>query len=176
MFAPRRVRLKNGWVAVIRRGDADDAAALIANVNAVGAEGIYILVERLDKTLDQEREWITKFDGENSLLVVATVDGVLLGAMDIERQPFEKTRHLAGLGIAIQKAGRGVGLGRAMMEAGIEWAQSRGVKKLTLSVFDSNEPAKALYQSFGFIEEGRLKGHVVLRGTPVDLVMMARWL
>jgi ribosomal protein S18 acetylase RimI-like enzyme len=176
MFAPRRVRLKNGWVAVIRRGETSDAEGLIANVNSVGGEGIYILVERLDTTPDQERDWIAKFDGENSLLLVATVDGILLGALDIDRQPFEKTKHLAGLGIAIQKEARGVGLGHAMTEAGIVWARSRGVKKLSLSVFDSNEPAKALYRSLGFIEEGKLKGHVVLRGTPVDLVLMALWL
>ena len=176
MFAPRRVRLKNGWVAVIRRGEQGDAEGLIANVNAVGAEGIYILTERLDKTPDQERDWIAKFDGENSLLIVATVDGVFLGSMDIARAPFEKTKHLAELGIAIRDAGRGVGLGRAMMEMGIEWARSHGVKKLALHVYDTNERAKALYQSLGFIEEGKLKGHVVLRGVPVDVVMMALWL
>jgi ribosomal protein S18 acetylase RimI-like enzyme len=176
MFAPHEVRLKDGRLAVIRRATLDDAEGLIANVNAVGAEGIYILVERLDKTLEQEREWIAMFGEQDRLLLVATVDGALVGAMDLTRERFEKTRHLAGAGIALQEAGRGVGLGRALMEDGIEWARAQGVRKLTLSVFDNNDRAKALYRKLGFVEEGKLKEHVVLQGVPVDLVMMALWL
>jgi RimJ/RimL family protein N-acetyltransferase len=51
-------------------------------------------------------------------------------------------------------------VGTALVIAAIEWAQARGLHKLTLSVFPHNEAAIALYRKFGFVEEGRLIKHI----------------
>ncbi len=59
------------------------------------------------------------------------------------------------------------------MRAGIEWARDVGVRRLKLGVFETNERALALYRKLGFVEEGRLKGEVVLDGKPVDEILMA---
>jgi RimJ/RimL family protein N-acetyltransferase len=55
---------------------------------------------------------------------------------------------------------RGQGVGTALVAAAIDWAQARGLHKLTLSVFPQNEAAVALYRKFGFVEEGRRSKHI----------------
>ncbi len=176
MALPHEVALKDGRRVRIRRAVAKDAPQLLAHVNSVGAEKVFIQTERVDRTLEQERDWIKGFDGLSALLLVATHDGKVVGSADVRRGTQTKNAHVAELGIALQKAVRGQGLGRAMMEESITWARSAGVRKLFLGVFGTNEGAIALYRRLGFAEEGRLRGQVILRGALDDLVLMSLWL
>jgi RimJ/RimL family protein N-acetyltransferase len=48
-----------------------------------------------------------------------------------------------------------------------------GVTKLELHVFPYNEPAIALYESFGFVKEGYRRGHYRRGSELVDAVLMA---
>ena len=50
---------------------------------------------------------------------------------------------------------RGRGVGSALLASAIESARAHGLHKVSLSVFAHNERAIALYQKFGFVEEGR---------------------
>lgn len=176
MPLPLTFQMKDGRSALIRRAYPGDAAALIDHVNGVAAEEIFIQTERANKTEDQERDWISGFDGQSSILIVAVVDGRLVGAADFSKGQQAKNAHVAELGIALAKEVRGLGLGRAIMEVGIDWARSAQVRKLFLGVFSTNDRAIGLYRDLGFQEEGRLRGQVILRGTPADLLLMSRWL
>jgi len=176
MFRPQRVKLKDGRAALLRRPRPADAHALIATINAIGAEKVLIMTERLGMTVAQERRFLRSIDPRKVLYLVAEVGGRVVGSADFARGRFSKDAHTVHLGIAIRKEYRGLGIGKAMMEAGIGWARSLGVRKLTLAVFETNEAAIALYRQLGFAEEARLKGQVILRGQPVDEVLMARWL
>lgn len=175
-FRPRRVLLKDGRTALIRRAVPRDANAVIAHVNAIGAEEVHIMTERMLKTPTEERAVLRRSDGKSSLYLVALIGGEIVGTADIGRGRQAKNRHTASLGIALRVDARGVGLGKALMETMIEWARSAGIRKLTLGVFASNSPALALYRKLGFHPEGRLKGQVILRGKPVDELLMALWL
>ncbi len=58
--------------------------------------------------------------------------------------------------------GRGVGWGRAMLTAALDWARANassplGVRRVELGVLASNPGAAALYRSVGFVEEGRYR-------------------
>jgi RimJ/RimL family protein N-acetyltransferase len=176
VFKPSRVALKDGRTATIRRAAPRDAGGVIAHVNAIGAEGIYIHTERLRLSLNEERAVFRKADGKSSLYIVAVIGGTIVGTADIKRGGLSKNRHTANLGIALRKDARGVGLGLAMMQVMIRWAQSVGVRKLTLAVFASNTRAIGLYRGLGFTQEGRLRKQVILRGKAVDELLMARWL
>ncbi len=176
MIRPRTVVLRDGRRALIRRAKPRDAEALIAHVNAIGAEGIYIMAEKLTLNPKEERAILRKADGESGVFIVAVVDGEIVGSADSSRGQWLKDRHVASLGIALQKDARGIGLGMAMMQTVITWARSVGIRKLTLGVFATNKPALALYRRLGFKQEGRMKGQVILRGKPVDEVHMALWL
>ena len=176
MHHARAVVLRDGSEATVRSATVDDAGALLAHVNEIGAEEVYILTERSSKSLDEERAWIASYDGQRGQLFVATIGGELVGSADISRGRWAKDRHVAHLGIALQRRARGKGLGRALMQACLDWARAAGVRKVTLGVFATNERARRLYQSLGFVEEARLRGAVVLQGALVDDLVMSLWL
>jgi GNAT superfamily N-acetyltransferase len=50
----------------------------------------------------------------------------------------------------VQEAARGTGLGRALVAAALERARERGARRVELDCNEANEPAQALYASFGF--------------------------
>jgi RimJ/RimL family protein N-acetyltransferase len=88
--------------------------------------------------------------------LVAVADGELVGELRVEPTPFGYGE--IGMMVAADRRGRGVGT--ALVAAAIEWARSRGLHKLTLSVFPHNEAAIALYRKFGFAEDGRRIRHI----------------
>lgn len=57
-------------------------------------------------------------------------------------------------GLAVAPDHRGSGIGRALLDDGIEVAQRLGCRGLELDVEEKNEPALALYRSSGFVGAG----------------------
>jgi RimJ/RimL family protein N-acetyltransferase len=170
-----RVDLRDGRRALLRPAVRSDAEALLANINAIGAEGVYLMTERLALTPEEERRKLLEFDGSRGLYLVAEIDGRLVGSATFARGAQVKNAHTASVGVAILEEARGVGLGAALLRAGTDWARSVGVRKLTLGVFATNERALRLYRRLGYQEEGRLRGQVILGGVPVDELLMALW-
>lgn len=160
----------------LRRAGPEDAEAWNALWDEVGSEGIYLIIEKAMESLEKLRASFAQGDPALAAWLVAEVQGRLVGAADIRRGGLLKTAHTAGLGIAVRKEFRGLGVGEAIMRAGIDWSREVGIKKLKLGVFATNDRAIGLYRKLGFVEEGRLRGEALIRGKPVDEVLMALWL
>lgn len=64
------------------------------------------------------------------------------------------------------------GIGRAMVEALVEWCKTHGMVRLMLEVRESNLPARKLYESLGFTQDGRRKGYY--DGPKEDAILMSR--
>lgn len=100
---------------------------------------------------------------------VAVVGSELVGELHIEPTPF----GFGEVGMMVAAGWRGRGVGTALLLASVAWARERGLHKLSLGVFPSNEPALALYRRFGFVQEGRRVKHIRrANGDLWDLVEM----
>jgi len=77
--------------------------------------------------------------------------------------------------IFVERTARGQGVGRALMEAAIHWAELNPIlRKLSLHVFEDNERAVKLYKDLGFHTEGCLRGEFQeMDGTLRNDLMMA---
>ena len=64
-----------------------------------------------------------------------------------------KTGHVGGMWV--DPGVRGRGAGRALVDAAIVWARSRGLDRLELWVTKGNGPAVRLYERAGFADTGR---------------------
>src|ERR1700704_1607611 len=76
--------------------------------------------------------------------------GLAFGIFDKERA---KTGHVGGMWV--DPGARGRGAGRALLDAAIAWARSRGLGRLELWVTQGNSPAVRLYERAGFADTGR---------------------
>lgn len=96
----------------------------------------------------------------------AAFDGdLVVGDVELEGGGIPSELHRASLGMGLQRAYRGRGLGTRMMEMTIAWARAQGLVYLDLGVFAGNEPAERLYAGLGFQRTGvrsdafRVGGH-----------------
>jgi ribosomal-protein-alanine N-acetyltransferase len=61
------------------------------------------------------------------------------------------------LSIAVNPKHQGKGIGKRLLEAGIKYIESRGMKQVKLEVRPDNTPAFKLYESFGFRPRGKAR-------------------
>ena len=87
-----------------------------------------------------------------SLAFGAFDESELVGTVALEFSSKPKTRHkVLVIGMYVLASSRGKGGGKALLEAAIQYAESRaGVCVMTLTVTQGNDAAFALYQAAGF--------------------------
>ncbi|MEK4667783.1 GNAT family N-acetyltransferase [Niallia sp. FSL R7-0271] len=93
----------------------------------------------------------------NSLFLVAETAGRLVGFSRCEGGALKRTTHRADFGICVLKEFWGYGIGTLLLKSTIEWADSIPLKKLSLSVLETNQKAISMYTKHGFEVEGILK-------------------
>ena len=140
----------------VRRATLDDLDELIALRVDVAREGVWIGAELpLDEAGDRAKFTATIEDGEDAVMFVAVLDdGPIVGNIALINPV-----GIADVGMNVADGHRGEGIGAALMEAGIEWARSVGAHKISLDLWPWNHRARALYERFGFVEEGYRRRH-----------------
>jgi putative acetyltransferase len=133
------------------------------------------IVKSEKMTRETEAEWLgerlSEMENGHVIHLVAEVDGKVAGAAEVGLLTGERG-HTAHLGIGISKSKRGLGLGKALMQALIELSKKAGLKILILDVFATNAVAIGLYEKAGFREVGRIPKGIYRDGSYIDLVRM----
>ena len=159
----------------IREAEPGDAAALVALARAVSREPERWLLSSSDwRAPAAERRYLrTVRRSAHAAVFVAEAPEGLVARLSVARDPHPASYHVADLGLMVDIRFRRRGVGRALLEAAVEWAPEHGVAKLELHVFPWNEPAIALYESLGFEREGYRRAHYRRAGEYVDAIVMA---
>jgi RimJ/RimL family protein N-acetyltransferase len=111
----------------------------------------------------------TSIRRQDAQFFVAEEDGRIVGELGIEKQGY----GVAEFGMMVVTDVRGRGVGSALLAAAIDWARQAGAHKVALQVWPHNESAIALYQKFGFEQEGYLRRHYPRRNGEIwDAVVM----
>lgn len=145
---------RDGRKALLRPATEDDAAAFIRAVDGVAREQDYFIRSRFDVELEWERAFIAKATKQGNLMLLAVIDGSMVGWVTLLRARAEFMRHTADLGMGVIQEYRGIGVGTALLEYALTWAAGQGLEKIHLGVRVSNVRAQALYRKFGFVQEG----------------------
>ena len=156
----------------IRRAEADDASAIY---DMFSSPKVYEGTLQLPyPSREQWRKRISETDG--SYYLVAVSGEHVIGMFSIDTFPNKPRRRHAGLiGISVSEAWQGKGVGKALMQAGVDLADKWiNLTRLELEVYADNEAAIRLYEQFGFEREGVLRQHAFRDGRYVDSIMMAR--
>ena len=143
---------ETGSVAVtVRLATLDDLEAMMRQRAALAGEGRWIGAEL---PLDEERDRGTFTQGiEGQSLFVAELDGELVGLIGLHPTGY----GVVDLGMQVADGHRGQGVGSALLEAGIDWAREHGAHKMSLQHWPHNQAARALYEKYGFVQEGHLR-------------------
>ena len=160
----------------VREAESGDAAALVALARAVGAEPEGWLITDGDwRSVPDERRYLRAVArSPRGAVLVAVSGGRIVGRLSIARDPHPASSHVADVGLMVAREARRRGIGRALMEAAVDWARAHGVRKLELHVFPHNEPALALYEALGYRREGLRRAHYRRGSELLDVVLMAK--
>jgi ribosomal protein S18 acetylase RimI-like enzyme len=131
--------------------------------------------ELKDENFREKIEALAK--NESAIYAVVEENGVIVGHGFLEPHRLAVTEHVVILTLAIHEGYQGKGLGRLLMLHLIDWAKANAkIEKIELQVRSSNLAAIKLYQSLGFVEEGRKIKRLKLGPDHyLDDVYMALW-
>ncbi|QFF98647.1 GNAT family N-acetyltransferase [Psychrobacillus glaciei] len=135
--------------------------------------------EKGEGFLDREGfEQLIKTDTQKSrnLFLVAVVHDRIVGFSRCEGIYLNRFSHKVEFGVCVLKEFWGYGIGKNLLNESISWADSIGIKKITLNVLETNDKAIELYKRFGFEIEGILKNDKILAdGKYYNTIMMGRF-
>ena len=137
----------------VRPATLDDLDEVIRLRVAVAGEGRWIGAEL---PLDEEgdRRWLGETIEQGDFFV-AELSGEQVGHLGLHIPRYK----VADLGMMVKDGHRGQGVGSALVERAIEHARERGCHKLALQHWPHNTAARALYEKYGFEQEGYLRRH-----------------
>jgi RimJ/RimL family protein N-acetyltransferase len=174
---PDELCTKSGMAIVLQSAEDEDAPGVLEHIRRVleDGEGQVRLPEELHTDLPAVRQWLAEQrEHPDWLVLVALARGEVVGMIDFRNDGRRRMAHTGAIGMSVLPAWRGEGLGRALLEALLDWAgASPRIEKIELNVRADNERAIELYRKLGFLEQGRRPRAIKLApGRYVDDVLM----
>jgi ribosomal protein S18 acetylase RimI-like enzyme len=159
---------------IVRTATRKDTERMARIHAAVAEEGLIATEPPVDVEAVTKR-FADAIDGDGpDAMFVLEEDGEIVGHAGVGESA---TAGVFTFGMTILPEARGLGGGRALLEAIVAHARERGAHKVELEVWPDNARAIALYESAGFEAEGLRRDHYRRRdGTLRSALLMSRLL
>ena len=151
----------NGHKLVFRSAENNDAKMLLPYLKRVCGETRFLLREAdecKEMTIEQEEAFICNhIESERACLVLAELDGEYIGNASFDvAGGSRRNSHRADIGIALYLDYTGMGIGKKLFALILETIENCGFEAAELTVVEGNNRAIHMYESFGFVEVGRI--------------------
>jgi len=137
-----------------------DASKVVSMYRRILEEGCWFITypDEFQGTEESQAKIIREWNQEpNSRFMVARIGTKIVGAISVTGGNKDRIKHVGMIEVFVDRNSRGQGVGRALMEAAMIWAENNPIlRKLSLHVFEDNVRAVDLYKNLGFQIEGRL--------------------
>jgi RimJ/RimL family protein N-acetyltransferase len=172
----KRVKLKDGTVAVLRAPKWEDVDEFLAFINGLIDEGDLYIGVQTKPTWEEELDWhangLARVEKGEAVVCVAEVAEHVVGNSSVTKKSGIQS-HVGELGISVHKDYRDSGLGTEIMKVLIEEACKIELKIVLLNVFSGNDRAIHVYEKVGFKEVGRIPKAIFKWGQYLDEIIMA---
>lgn len=164
---------------VIRKAIPSDAPELLRVLQILNSETDFLVMDELGLNMETDAmagNLAQMYESPNNLLLVALLDGMIVGVASVMASAEPSAAHIGEIGISLLKEYWGFGLGSFMMEEILIWAVTTGViRRLELTVQARNERACRLYEKFDFQTEAVMaRGVKSAQGAFLDVYLMSR--
>ncbi|WP_177764765.1 GNAT family N-acetyltransferase [Flavobacterium sp. I3-2] len=175
-FESKIITLKNNKKIIIREAQINDAEELLNCIKKYISDSKYIpkFKQEIKLTIEQERNWIQSFlNATNSILLIAELDGEIIGNIDLTGSQRKMMEHTAVIGMGMLNEWQNLGLGTALLNEIINWAKLNSILELIwLQVYTENSLGLGLYRKMGFVESGIIKNFFKRDGIYSDNLTM----
>lgn len=158
---------------ILRSPKLGDAQSFSEYINALVNEDTYLATRK--QSVKDEAKYISNLVKEQlegkEVHIIAMILDKKIGAIDIFRQDIRQ-EHVGELELHILKSYRGIGLGKILLREALDQAKLLNFAVIRLWYFEGNNPARHLYENFGFKEYGRLPHGIFYKGKFIDQILM----
>ena len=167
---------KDGQEVILRSLKWEDLDNCLTLINAlIEEQADIILGDPISR--DAEIEWLSKrlatIERGDVVQIVAEVNKRMIANSELQIKTGLRS-HVGDMGIIVLKEYRDIGIGTEMLKQLIVQARERGVKIVTLGVFETNTRSKHVYDKLGFRECGRIPGEIYKNGQYIDHITMVK--
>lgn len=166
-------------ILLIRNAEHGDARSLAALMKTVEAESEFMLYgkdERIQSTQKVRKQIIEWRQSGHSTIFIAILNGEHVGFLTIVGNAAKRAAHRAEICIGVQADARRKGIATKLLQKGEEWAASKGISRLELTVVENDKPARKLFEKAGYVSEGIRQDSMVINGKYYDEIYMAKFL
>ena len=162
---------------LIRDAEEKDLPAIVELVNAFLSTTTSEWTDT-PYTLADRREWLAKHRHAGEPVIVAEVDGDVVGYACYgdfrDSQKWPGYRLVVEHTIHVREKHWHAGIGRALIDALCQRASAAGKRVMVAAVDGENVGSIRFHERCGFVEVGRLPGIGVKFGRPLTLVLLQR--
>ena len=170
----------NGREITLRSATDQDVEMLVSYLKTVTGQTRFLMKEadEIHLTVEMEKEFIKGYnESDDSLFMLSFVDGKHAGTCSFKSLAgTRRTKHRAGIGIALYLEYTDFGLGRLMLSRILQIVGEQGFEQAELSVHSDNARARHLYESLGVKECGIIRNASKFDdGTYSDDILMIKF-
>jgi len=177
-YIPEKFELKDGRICMIREIEVKDAAEMIEYLKTIMGESDFMnsYPEEITMSAEDEAKMIKGFnESDNTLMLVAEIDGRLIANATITRLQKKKMHHRGNVAVSVLKEFWNLGIGKKLLLSLENYAKEVGISQLELDYFSGNERGKALYEKIGFIQVGEIPNAYIMKdGTRYNNIKMVK--
>lgn len=156
----------------IRHAEPEDAEAL----QAIYTDEV-LYANTLQLPMPSKTLWRKRLEDipDNMHVLVAEVEGEMVGNLGLETMISKRRRHVASFGVSVKAASQGKGVGRALIIAALDLADNwLDIRRIEITTYTDNIGGIGLYKSLGFVIEGEMVDYAYRNGEYVNAYQMAR--
>ena len=169
---PKSFALK-GRDIVLQRLRPTDHHAMVQFAQQLPLDSLLFLRQDITRA-PEVTKWIEESLEGHVITIVAWETEQIVGYATLDRGRARWTRHVAEIQVVVSESGRGIGIGRHLLELAFEHALAEGVQKVIARMTPDQDRAIALFENLGFTLEATLPDHAIgLDGKMHDLVLFA---
>ncbi|ANU09646.1 acetyltransferase [Planococcus antarcticus DSM 14505] len=169
----------NEDILLIRSAGHGDARFLADLQKSIEGESDFLLYGKEERALSTQKvrkqiiEW--KQSG-HSIIFLAILNGQHVGYLMVKGNDAKRATHRAELRLAIQANSQGKGIASSLLQKAEEWAITKAISRLELTVLEANVPARTLYEKNGYESEGIRRNSMIIHNEPQNEIYMAKML
>lgn len=164
---------ESGVAFEIRPAREEDYPEIVGAIRSVTDAQEYIVAESVAEQLHDDDALLRHNKSTSRMFFVGTVENDVVGWVHLCVPQFEKLSNTAQLTLGVLEEYRKYGIGSHLLHRGLEWANSKGFRKVYSSIPATNVDGIQFLLGQGCHLEAVRTDHYAVDGALVDEVMLA---
>lgn len=167
----------NEDILLIRPAGHNDARFLAELQKNIEGESDFLLYGKEERALSTQkmRKQIIEWNQSvHSIHFLAILNGEHVGYLIVTGNETKRATHRAALLLGIQVDAQGKGIASSLLQKAEEWAITKAISRLELTVSEENTPARKLFEKIGYEPEGIRKNSIIINNKLHNEIYMAK--